>query len=302
MEKLDPRNYVQTEDNTMASYIDELVIKLREDLPVYGELRRLNMTVKEVKDNIARLTDFRNDYNYCKNCPGIDNCDKTIPHLKMAIVRSGNLINSNYEPCDKIVEKIKIDSQYLYSDFPDEWKNSTLTTLDLSANRRPVIKEFNSILKKESRRWLYLTGNSGVGKSFVLVTFANTFAKGGSGRVAVINVPARFKELSDLSRINKDNFASALVQLSSIPLLILDDFGNEYKSEYVRDNITIPLLLQRQRNGLPTFISSQFTIDEIKEMYSIGDNSGKIRGRQIGKILTSACLEEFDLSGASLYR
>ncbi len=301
MEKINPNEYFSINEN-MSSYIDELVQALRKDLPVYGELKRLNLSVKEVKENIARLTDFKNDYNYCKNCPGIDKCDKTIPHLKMIISRDGNFINSSFEPCDKILEKIRIDNQYLYADFPEEWKESSLQTLDISKNRAPIIKTFNDIVTNKARRWIFTYGNSGVGKSFILVTLANTFVKGGLGQVAIINAPRRIKELSDLSRINKEEFASAIVQLSTVPLLILDDFGNEYKSEYVRDTITLPILLERQRNGLPTFFSSQFSISEIQALYSTGDASGKIKGKQIGNLLRNMCEEEFDLNGVSFYR
>ena len=90
--------------------------------------------------------------------------------------------------------------------------------------------------------------------------------------------------------------------LSNVDFLILDDFGNEYKNEFSRDNITIPLLSNRSNKELFTIFTSQFSIDEVRQLYSIGKVGGAIRGRQIESLLKTMCEKEFDLTGASLYR
>ena len=300
MEKLDPKSFMQDVD--MKDYINQLVNELRNDYEVYERIKKLNLTVGEVKDNIARLTDFRVDYNYCKNCPGIDKCDKEIPHLSMELQKEGKFINISYNPCHVLLEKIRLDSHYLFDDFPAEWKSSTAKTLDLTEKRRPIIKEFSKIINNESSRWLYVTGNHKVGKSFLLVTLANEFVAANLGTVAIINSAQRFKELTDLSYQNKDEFAQMMLALCKVPLLLIDDFGEEYKSEYIRDTIIIPLLSEREHQNLLTFFTSEFTISEIQKMYSIGQASGEIRGKQLARLLKDMCEKEYDLSGVSLYR
>ena len=300
MEKLDPKAYVQ--DIDMKDYIAQLVDELRNDYEVYEHIKKLGLTVGEVKDNIARLTDFRNDYNYCKNCPGIENCSKTIPHLSMRVSREGKFVNISYEPCAKLIEKIKLDGRYLFADFPDEWKSSTARTMDLTEKRRPIVKEFSKILNGDSSRWLYVTGNHKIGKSFLLVTLCNEYIAANQGTVAIINAPTRIKELADLSHTSKDEFAQMMLALGKVPLLLIDDFGEEYKSEYIRDTIIIPLLSEREHQNLLTFFTSEFSMEEIKKMYSMGLNSGEIRGKQLGRLLKDMCEKEYDLSGVSLYR
>lgn len=301
MERLNPQSFV-TNDVDMREYISQLVNELRNDMEIYERIKRLGLTNKEVRDNIARLTDFKNDFHYCKNCPGIDKCEKSIPHLQMVLIKDGTYLTSSYEPCDKIVEKIKLDNHYLYADFPEEWKYSSTKTMDKSENRRPVIKEFVKIVKGESSRWLYVLGNHKVGKSFMMVTFANDFVGAGMGQVAIINTPSRIKELVDLSYKDKEEFARRLLALSNVPLLMFDDFGEEYKNEYIRDTIMIPLLSEREHHNLLTFFTSEFTISEIQKMYSIGAASGEIRGKQLARLLKEMCIKEFDISGVSLYR
>lgn len=300
MERLDPKNYIEEVD--MKDYINQLVNELRNDFEVYEQIKKLGLTLGEVKENVARLTDFRNDYNYCKNCPGIEACAKAIPHLTMELVKEGKYINLTYTPCQKLIEKIKLDNLYLFDDFPKEWKSSSVKTIDLTEKRRPIIKEFSKIVNGESSRWLYVTGNHKVGKSFLMVTLANEFVGMNLGTVAVINAPQRIKELTDLSYKSKDEFAQAMLSLSKVPLLLIDDFGEEFKSEYIRDTIILPLLSEREHQNLLTFFTSEFTFEEIQKMYSIGVNSGEIRGKQLMRLLKDMCGKEYDLSGVSLYR
>ncbi len=290
------------EGSDMSALIKKLVNELRDDIEVYELLKSLNLTVKEVRDNIAMLTEFKDDYNYCKNCPGIKECNKNISHIKMTLARNGSYISSSFTPCNKILEKIALDNKYLRFDCPEEWKNSTLRNLDLSAIRKQVIKEFAKIIDNTSSRWLFVTGKHKTGKSFTLVTFANEFARLNKGKVAVVDTTTAFKELADLSYSDKDEFSRQMVSLGNVDLLVLDNFGAEYKNEYLRDQIVIPLLLEREKNNRLTFFTSDFSIKEIQQLYAIGKNSGPIRARQLGDILFSMCESEFNFNGASLYR
>lgn len=290
------------EEIDMKEYINKLVKALKDDFEVYDKLKPLNLTIKEVKENIGRLTDFKDDYNYCKKCPGIDKCGKKTPHISMYVTKEGNYVATKYEPCEKIMERIKLDSRYLIADFPNEWKYSSFKILDLSANRRPIIKKFTKILTGDEYGWIFVRGNHKIGKSFLLVTFANEFINTNLGQAAVINARTRFKELADLSMTNPIEFSKNLFALSDVPLLVIDDFGDEYKNEYVRDQILMPLLSEREKNDKITLFSSNYSIGEICELYKVGKSGGEIRARQLANMLEEMCGQEFDLTGASIYR
>ncbi len=290
------------EEVDMKSYINKLVKELREDIEVYERLKPLNLTMGEVKENIGKLTDFREDYNYCKACPGIEKCDKKTPHISMYVVKEGNFIATKYEPCQKIMEQIRHDSRYLLADFPSEWKYSSFSTIDLSANRRPVIKRILKTISGEKNDWVFIKGNHKVGKSFLLVASANEFISKTNQQAAVINARTRFKELSDLSISNPTEFSKNLVALSNVGLLVIDDFGEEYKSEYIRDQILMPILLEREHQNKLTFFSSNYSIKEIQQLYNIGKSGGDIRAKQLANTLEEMCGDEFDLTGASIYR
>lgn len=286
----------------LKSLIEQLLASLKSDKDVYESLKPLGLTNKEVRDNIGKIADYQEDFNVCKNCPGFEKCPKQNRHISMYVYKDGSYITTRSEPCKKMMEHMELDSKYAVKDFPEEWKESRVKKLDLSENRRPLIKEFVNVAKGKSNRWLFVTGNHKVGKSFILVTFANEFVALGRGPVAIINSSKQFKTLADIAYSDKEGFKKAIEMLSNIPLLVIDDFGQEYKNEFIRDQIVIPVLNERSHNERATFISSEFTIKEIQKLYSVGKNGGEIRGKQLGNLLLDMCQKEFDLTGASIYR
>ena len=301
LKEFNPKDILD-ENVDMKKYIEKLLANLKADQDVYESLKPLHLTNKEVRDNVGKLHDYQEDFNTCKACPGFDKCPKKNKHISISVYKEGGYIETRSEPCEKLLKELEIESKYLAKDFVPEWRNSRLKNLDLSENRRPLIKEFVNITKGKSNKWLFVKGNHKVGKSFVLVTFANEFVELGLGKVAVINAAKQFKNLADIAYSDKEGFKSTIELLSTVPLLVIDEFGQEYKNEFIRDQIVIPVLNARAHSELPTFFSSEFTIKEMQQLYSIGKNGGAIRGKQLGSLLTDMCEKEYDLTGASIYR
>jgi primosomal protein DnaI len=298
MEKIKLPPFEKTE---LDQYIDEMLEELRNDVEVYEIIKQtLNPTVKMVRENISKFIAFKEDYDYCRKCPGVENCRKATPHLQLKLVNDNGMIERVFTPCHKILRRIEIDSKYLYADFPGEWKESSTKTLDKTAERNRVIKLFSQLLQGGSKRWIYVKGGHRVGKSFLLATFVNDFIAIKKEPVAFINATNRIKELNDLAFNEKERFARSIVELSNVPLLVFDDFGNEYKNDYVRDTIVLPILIERAKNQRITFFTSDFTINEIGQLYETS-KAGSIRAKQLSRLLKEMCEEEFDLSGLSVY-
>lgn len=291
----------QNETLEMDVYIDNAMRDIKNDFEFYEVIKQLNPSTRVVKDNITKFLEYRDDYRYCKNCPGIEKCAKNAPHLQLSLKLDGQFVDVQYSPCAKLIEQVKRDSLYLYSDFPDEWKNSLIKTLDSASNeRRKSVDEFCKILNDSLKKWMYIYGEPKTGKSYVLATFANEYANGKKTQVAFIDASTRIQQLNDLSRLNRNVFENEMLKLSSVSLLVIDGFGNEYKNDYIRDSIILPLLLDRSKNNRPTLFSSSFSIDQIVEMYSI-TRAGSIRAKQLGSLLKSECAKEYNFSGVLSY-
>lgn len=295
------KEFTDSKDD-FSSYINELVKELKNDNDVYNSLESLKLTVKEVKNNIAKLIDYKEDFNFCKNCPGLKKCNKNNPLTQMSLRKEGSYINIDFTPCKEVVKQMQIDSNYIIDDFPQEWKNNLFDKLDLDTNRnrRLIIKQFKECLNG-SNRWIYLFGNKRVGKSYLLVTLANEFINLGYGKVGVVSFPKLVSSLMDYFYQDKETFNKQFDMLIKAPLLIIDDFGDEYKSEYIRDTITIPLINERASKNKLTFFGSEFTMKEVASMYNLSKTNGLIRSRQLLTNLQGMCKEEFDLSGTVVY-
>lgn len=284
------------------AYIIDVVNELRNDKDVYNYIKELGLTVKEVKDNAMKLKDFQDDFNYCKNCPGLKNCNKECPHLRMSLSKLGSYIKVDRQPCEKIVEQLAQESKFILKDYPENFMDARIESLDIAgAGRQAALRIFNQIINKKSTKWLYIQGDRKVGKTYLLATFVNEYLRKNDGSAAFVDCKRRIKEFADLSLKRRDEFDQAFASLTNADILVLDDFGEEYKNEYVRDNVIIPLLSERSHNDKVTFISSSFSIKDIASMYVI-KKGGEIRSQQLEKILLNTCEKEIVLVGSNLYR
>ena len=100
--------------------------------------------------------------------------------------------------------------------------------------------------------------------------------------------------------LNKEAFNKKIVELCHASLVVFEDFGNEYKNDFVRDTIVLPLLLERFKNKRLTYFTSDFSINEIVKLYEASPNA-KIRAQQLGRLLKDATKGEIDLSGVAIY-
>lgn len=284
----------------LSSFIEKSFNDLKEDTEVYNQIKLLNVTNKIVKDNIAAFLEFQEDAHYCAKCPGVANCTKERPHFQLRLSFDGKFLERSYAPCEKILKKWEEDVQYPLCDFPAEWRQASFSNMNVTAERTEVVVAADKVIQGESKRWLFLSGNPRTGKSYLAATIANELIHAKKGPIAYINTPTRLKELTDMAFEQKEAFRKTLDLYINVPVLILDDFGNEYKSDYVRDTILFPILSERSKNEKITLFTSDFTFDEIAKMYG-GNASSQIRSNQLKRLLLAMCKAPIELKGLSVY-
>lgn len=267
---------------------------LKNDPIVYDTISsKLGLTAKEVKANLAILLTYQEDVNYCLNCPELDKCKKINPYLKMDLEKRDSLVVPSFSPCkemSKLEEKKKMFFTY---SFPDSYLDNDPHSIDKGAIRNPVIYDLTLISTGKKNNWIYLYGSTRSGKSYILATFAVYFAKSHPG-CAYVSCPNLLEKFKNLSYSNKDEFDIYFDKIKNAPLLVLDDFGNEYKTEYAFSTYLFPLLDYRNKQGLRTFFGSSFSMKEIESLYK--EKIGPIYARQLKDILTRNCGNGFDIS------
>lgn len=263
---------------------NNLLNEILSNASLLKELNDLGIKEEEIPFYIPLLITYLDAKKICANCRGLDKCESESLHLRpeLSIGSSGRLISS-LGPCPLYAKQLKIDTNFLYRDFDSSWNGLNIGITKKNKRLNEVGKELAKASKGKDGCWCYLYGSSGTGKSYLLAAFANFFAELGKS-VCFIDTLKRFDELKGYSIKNKPMFVEMMGKLEKCDLLVLDGFGNEYKSDYVRDQILLPLLNARSKNKLATFFSSEFSLNEIETLYSTS-KSGAILAHRLVELI-----------------
>ncbi len=114
---------------------------------------------------------------------------------------------------------------------------------------------------------LFLTGTTGLGKTFLSACIARAVSEGGYAVVydTAINILAQFEE-EKFSRDNQEAKGETRRYLQC-DLLILDDLGSEMTTPFVQSAL-YTLLNGRLLAGKSTVISSNLSMDEVRRRYA----------------------------------
>lgn len=263
----------------------------------------LNIPEQKIKDNIAKIYDFVCDLNYCAKCPGFIKCEKKNPHMAYKIVYEYDQVDRQLTPCKQLLKQIDLEKQFIAMDFDKALLSLGTKDIDCkdTAGRKTFINRGNNFITKDDRSWIYLTGIEGSGRSFLASFLSVQIAKKEKGPIAFLNTPVRFKELASLSMKDEVAFQRKINLLCTVPVLVLDDFGNEFKTEFERDAILLTILSKRAARKLFTVFTSDFPIEDVVTMYDTSRAAG-VRAKQIGNLIASCAGEEINLGDFSLYK
>jgi primosomal protein DnaI len=271
--------------------------ELRADEDVYARIRELGLTRKEVGDNLGMLLDYKADFSICRNCPGLEKCPKSNPGYALDITKDNGYLERRFTPCHKVVLRMKRDARYILSDMPEDWKEKNFNDVDMSAARNVTLRKL--LTAQEKGNWFYLNGGFNSGKSYILACFANQYAEDNDVSVAFVDTTRLIDRLRNYSIKDKKSFSEEMSKLTSVPLLVLDGFGNEYKSDFAFSTVLYPLLSERARNKNLTFFTSDFSYKDIEEMY--GKSVGLPRAKQLISLIKSMCGKEAVLDALNVY-
>ena len=266
-------------------------------------LKDLGMTEEVMEENITKIYDFVRDVNYCRKCPGIKNCKKDNAYLNTKITYNYGVVDTQLIPCKEILKRVSFERQFLVRDFSDEWLDLVLNDVDKSKSKTDAMGVYMNYLRNEDNSWIYLTGGIGSGKSYFAAALSIDLAKRGikgKSPICFINSSKRILELSELSKQKSDDFKKKLELYSTVPVLVIDDFGHEFKNDFIRDAIVNEIITTRCNKKLFTIFTSNFSLDDIEVLYSTS-NAGAIMSKQIVRTIRAMCKKEINLGDLKIY-
>lgn len=229
---------------------------------------------KEVgKKYTTKLEDTCEELRNCKNCKGLFMCQNKVKgHVNFPKREDDTHVNFIYAPCKyqkTLLKKIREKEASL-----DDVKNARMKDIDVKdKNRIKVIKwlkeYYDKYEKVNTLRGLYLHGNFGSGKTFLIAALLNELKEKKNADIEIVY-------FQELLRNFKEDFASLeskINYLENVDILLLDDIGAENVTAWGRDEILGTILQSRMNKKLTTFFTSNLTIEELERNLSITKGS-----------------------------
>ena len=202
----------------------------------------------DVSDNIkmkytSHLQEISKQIDICANCKGLGNCPYVIKGLIEYPVVEDEIIRFVYKKC-KYKLKDEKDTEYLknvsFYKMPEELKKASFKKIYKDdANRLETVKAlkefYDNYLKNQKVKGIYLHGNFGCGKSYLIAALFNELAKKDI-KSTIVYFPELLRSLK--SGFGNDNeFDRRFEEIKETQILLIDDIGAEKVTEWSRDEI-----------------------------------------------------------------
>lgn len=255
---------------------------------------KLKMKRENLINYTSTLEECSKEYSHCKNCKGIIECKNKIEgHAFLPRIVEGNL-EFSYRPCKY---KIKLDKKNNYQkniyayNVPREISEASFAKIYKNDKKRYEtiiwLTEFMERYKEDkNQKGLYLCGNFGCGKTYLVSAMFNELAKD-KIQSAIVFWPDYLRELkSSFNSEYKNEFNEKFNKIKKVPLLLIDDLGAETATPWNRDEILCPILQYRMDEKLPTFFTSNLNLEALESHLAITSKGDEIikAGRIISRI------------------
>ena len=245
-------------------------------------INKYNLSDEDIIASASKLLKYKEDKTKCSACKG--KCNKIPERIQMDLLfdEYTRTFEYEYNTCEYYKNIMLKRRKFLRMDFPLEYLDydfvKELTNNDYTKVRADVIYALAKRLKGETNKGLFIRGDSRRGKTFITALFASKYVEKENKDVVFASSPALFRDLQDYYFNDKEAMKNLFDEIKDADLLVLDAFGDEYKSDFVRDTFVYPLLQERAYSNKITIINSNFTIKEIVSMYNLAKASApKVR-------------------------
>ena len=254
----------------------------KEDGTFKEVVSKLKKSDEYLSNFTTRIQDCCHEIDNCKKCKGIKNCKNSVVGFCYQPEIIDDRLVFSYNAC-RYQEKLNyLDNVYMFN-MPSYVKEASFKDIYVDdKNRIEVIKYLKNYYDnffKQPLKGLYLSGNFGSGKTYLIAALFNELAKKGV-KSAIVYFPEFLRSLKE--GFENNTYQEKFNYIKKIPLLLLDDIGAEGVTTWSRDEILGSILQYRMEEGLPTFFTSNLTVKELDEHLSVTNNKvDKVKARRI---------------------
>ena len=246
---------------------DESFDSLFDDLLEIDEIHKIvvdyDLKTEDLQNSMIDLLKFQKEKELMKDKNYLENNNGFYPEISY----NGKKIVLVYKRDPKFLEKKNENKIFLY--MPEELYDASLEDVSLVSDERRDINLYATRFIRfyspaEYIKGLYLTGPFRTGKSYFLSAIAKELSLNGY-KVVLMHYPDFSRNIKSL--IDSGELDDMVEYYKNVDILMLDDIGGGYLSQYVRDEILEPILDYRLRGEKPTFFSSNYPLSRLASAF-----------------------------------
>ncbi len=274
--------------------LDEAYDEALEDENFKNFVGRIRLKKEQLKKYTSLLEESEKEYSNCQNCKGLLECKNKLEGFAYLPKVVNESLEFSYKAC-KYKKKMDKENKYhentyLYN-LPKEIEQASIKKIYKTDKARyNTIIWLTEFIKKYKenphQKGLYLCGNFGSGKTYLIAAMLNELAKD-NVKSAIIFWPEFLNDLkASFNSPIKTEFKTKYDIVKKAPLLLIDDIGAESVTPWARDEILCPILQYRMDEKLPTFFTSNLDLKALETHLSITSKGDEIikAGRIISRI------------------
>lgn len=241
---------------------------------------RLKLKESDACKYTSKLERTVSELSNCETCKHLFECKNEIEGFVYYPEKYNDRLIFDYVACKykkKEIKKEQENKSIIY-EMPKEIKSASMKDIDINDKNRvkliKFLKDFYDKYGVKSVKGCYLHGSFGCGKSYLVAALLNELARR-DVKVIMMYYPEMLRRLKE-SFNEDDAFANYMKELKSVDILMIDDIGAESVTPWNRDEVLGTILQYRMDNKLPTFFTSNFTIDELESHFANSNNKDDV--------------------------
>ena len=248
----------------------DLVQKIMKDPDVAAFIQQESLTPEELNRSISKFNQYITERD--KFLRG--DTDYIAKGYKPILVMNHGYADVSYEETPELIAAEKeaaIKNRLKLINLPASLRKASLAQVDLDdLERLPVFEKLLAFVEQYPtiRKGLYLYGDFGVGKSFMVAALAHDLSEKRGVSSTLLHYPSFVIDVKNA--ISDGNVKTLVDELKLSEVLILDDIGAEQSTPWVRDEILQVILQYRMQEDLPTFFTSNFNFEDLEKHFAKG--------------------------------
>lgn len=253
-------------------HYQDLVQKIMKDPDVAAFIQQESLTPEELNRSISKFNQYITERD--KFLRG--DTDYIAKGYKPILVMNHGYADVSYEETPELIAAEKeaaIKNRLKLINLPASLRKASLAQVDLDdLGRLPVFEKLLAFVEQYPtiRKGLYLYGDFGVGKSFMVAALAHDLSEKRGVSSTLLHYPSFVIDAKNA--ISDGNVKTLVDEIKLSEVLILDDIGAEQSTPWVRDEILQVILQYRMQENLPTFFTSNFNFEDLEKHFAKGKN------------------------------